>query len=77
MSGTDVCRKCDADMLDDRDDWPVHQPAAPDAPIPGKHWYSGCDPDGPRVRPDGVCEGCGGHACPHCGKEDCGAAHAA
>jgi hypothetical protein len=51
------------------DDRPVHRPAAPDAPIPGRHWYSGCDPDRPRVRPDGVCAGCGEHACPDCGHE--------
>lgn len=50
---------------------PVHRPAAPDAPIPGKHWYGGCDPDHPRVNADGVCEGCGGYGCPQCGKEGC------
>jgi len=55
----------------ERADWPVHQPAAPDAPIPGRHWYSGCDESNPRVRPDGVCEGCGQQACPECGREDC------
>jgi len=54
-----------------REFWPVHRPAAYDAPIPGRHWYAGCDPDGPRVGPDGVCEGCGESACPKCGLEDC------
>lgn len=58
-------------MTVDRDDWPVHQPAAPDAPIPGRHWYAGCDPDQPRVGPDGICEGCGEVACPECGRENC------
>lgn len=48
-------------------EWPTHQPIAPDAPIPGRHWYSGCDPDGARVNPEGVCEGCGEKACPVCG----------
>jgi hypothetical protein len=48
---------------------PVHRPAAPDAPIPGRHWYSACDPDRPRVNADGVCEGCGESACSHCGHE--------
>ncbi len=48
---------------------PVHQPAAPEAPIPGRHWYSGCDPDRPTVGLDGVCEGCGQKACPECGHE--------
>jgi hypothetical protein len=50
-----------------RDGWPIHQPIAPSAPIPGRHWYGGCNPDTPRVRPDGVCEDCGDHACPVCG----------
>ena len=50
-----------------RDGWEPHQPIAPEAPIPGRHWYSGCDPDGPLVRPDGICEGCGERACPRCG----------
>lgn len=68
-----------------RDLWPVHQPEAPDAPIPGRHWYAGCEPGGdldhesgryhgtgPRVHPfTGICEGCGGHACPMCGRENC------
>lgn len=59
-------------MMVDRDDWPFHQPAAPDAPIPGRHWYAGCDPDGPRVNPTtGVCEGCGATACRVCGRDDC------
>lgn len=48
---------------------PVHRPAAPLAPIPGRHWFGGCDPDLPRVRPDGVCRGCGEKACPECGYE--------
>lgn len=45
-----------------------HQPPAPEAPIPGRHWYSGCDPDLPTVGPDGVCRGCGEKACPKCGR---------
>lgn len=53
------------------DDRPVHRPAAPDAPIPGQHWYGGCDPDRPRVNADGTCEGCGGYGCPDCGREGC------
>lgn len=58
--------------LTDRDDWPVHQPFAPDAPIPGVHWYSGCNPDYPRVDPStGLCEDCGEPACRTCGREDC------
>lgn len=70
------------DLLD-HDNWPVHQPAAPEAPIPGRHWYAGCEPggdydyelgqytgEGPRVNPlTGICEGCGEHACPVCGRE--------
>ncbi len=48
---------------------PRHQPAAPEAPIPGRHWYAGCDPDGPVVGTDGRCEGCGAEACPECGHE--------
>ena len=63
------------------DDRPVHQPPAYDAPIPGIHFYAGCEPggdmdletgrytgSGPRVNPDGICEGCGEPACPICGK---------
>lgn len=53
------------------DDRPIHRPAAPDAPIPGHHHYGGCDPDHPRVNPNGTCEGCGGYGCPQCGKEGC------
>lgn len=52
----------------DEDDWPVHQPPAPEAPIPGIHHYAGCNPDRPRVQPDGTCEECGARACPECGK---------
>lgn len=53
-------------------DWPVHQPEAVDAPIPGRHWYSGCNPDRPRVDPaSGRCEDCGMSACSECGREDC------
>lgn len=58
----------------DRNDWPVHRPAAPEAPIPGTHWYSGCgDPDDPgRVNPEtGACDGCGELACCACGREGC------
>jgi hypothetical protein len=54
--------------LPDREDWPVHQPPAPEAPIPGIHHYSGCSPDRGRVTPQGVCEDCGERACPVCGK---------
>jgi coenzyme F420-reducing hydrogenase gamma subunit len=55
-----------------RDERPVHQPLCPDAPIPGGPWhYAGCDPDGARVNANGVCEGCGGIACPECGLEVC------
>ncbi len=71
--------------LADYSDWPVHRPVAWDAPIPGKHWYAGCEPSGdwdseygrytgtgPRVDPaTGICEGCGEKACPECGMEDC------
>lgn len=53
-------------MMDDR---PRHRPAAPDAPIPGRQWYGGCDPDLPRVDEHGHCESCGGDACPVCGYE--------
>lgn len=59
------------DLEAEHESWPVHQPEAHDAPIPGRHWYAGCDPDLPRVRPDGICEGCGGRACPQCGRENC------
>jgi hypothetical protein len=51
----------------ERMSWPAHQPIAPEAPIPGRHWYGGCTPDMPRVRPDGTCEECGRKACPECG----------
>lgn len=54
-----------------REDWPTHQPEAPEAPIPGRHWYGGCDPDRPKVGPDGICLGCGRRACPECGREAC------
>lgn len=68
-----------------RDDWPVHRPEATGAPIPGRHWFAGCEPGGdqdgetgryhgagPRVNPaTGVCEGCGESACPECGRENC------
>lgn len=63
---------------------PVHQPRAWDAPIPGVHYYAGCEPGGdfdpergtyegtgPRVNPDGVCESCGARACATCGREGC------
>jgi hypothetical protein len=60
-----------ADRLD-HDEWPVHRPAAPEAPIPGTHWYSGCDPDRPRVNPlTSRCEGCNALACRVCGREQC------
>ena len=52
-------------LMDER---PVHRPYAPEAPIPGIHWYGGCSDDYPRVNPDGICEDCGGKACPTCGK---------
>lgn len=57
-------------MNEDHDYWPVHQPFAYEAPIPGLNWYSGCDPDRPRVNPEtGICESCGATACPTCGSE--------
>lgn len=56
----------------EHEDWPVHQPDAPDAPIPGRHWYQSCDPDLPRVNPEtGICEGCGESGCRDCGRENC------
>ena len=69
----------------DRDDWPIHQPEAFDAPIPGRQWYGGCEPGGdwdselgrytgtgPRVDPaTGRCESCGELACPECGRQNC------
>lgn len=55
-------------MYDDR---PTHQPEAPEAPIPGRHWYSACSDDYAKVDRHGVCEGCGGLACPGCGRENC------
>lgn len=57
----------------DRSDWPIHQPGpALDAPIPGVHWYGGCEPGYPRVDPaTGICEGCGELACRECGRENC------
>lgn len=71
-------------MSVDRGDWPIHRPEA-DAPIPGRHWFAGCEPGGdfdpevgnyvgagPRVDPaTGICEGCGERACPMCGRENC------
>lgn len=53
--------------LAERDDWPRHQPIAPDAPIPGRQWYGGCDPDGGYVSPEGICSSCHEKACPRCG----------
>lgn len=67
------------------EDWPIHEPRAWDAPIPGVHYYAGCEPGGdwddelggyhgtgPRVNPGtGVCEGCGESACRVCGREAC------
>lgn len=67
------------------DEWAVHQPEALDAPIPGRVWYSGCEPggdrdsetgrydgQGPRINPfSGICEGCGEIACRTCGRESC------
>jgi len=50
------------------DERPVHQPYAPEAPIPGINYYSGCNPDRPRVNAQGVCEDCGEQACPACGR---------
>lgn len=70
------------------DDWPVHRPEAYDAPIPGRHWYAGCEPadyseeygyhgPGPRVNPaTGHCEDCGAEACVDCGRENCPDCHA-
>jgi hypothetical protein len=72
-------------VADEREDWPVHQPEATDAPIPGRHWYSCCEPldydsergyygvaPGARVNPaTGLCENCGRPACRECGRENC------
>jgi hypothetical protein len=69
----------------DRDEWPIHQPEALEAPIPGRHWYAGCEPGGdwdyelgnytgtgPRVNPaTGRCVACGQSACRECGRESC------
>lgn len=68
LAGRLLCGACLNDA-NDPEDWPVHRPAAPEAPIPGRHWYAACNPDRPRVRPDGVCAECGGRACPVCGCE--------
>lgn len=58
--------------MSEREDWPVHQPAAPEAPIPGQHWYLGCDDGFARIDPaTGICEGCGGYGCRECGRENC------
>ena len=51
-------------------DLPAHRPEALDAPIPGRNWFSGCDPDQPRVF-RGRCLGCGEVACDECGRSDC------
>ena len=58
-------------MTTDVQNWPVHQPECHEAPIPGRQWYSSCDPDHPRVGPDGACLECEGRACPECGRERC------
>jgi hypothetical protein len=69
----------------DRDEWPIHQPRAYDAPIPGTHWYAGCEPggdfdpergqyegSGPPVDPATCrCVGCNEVACGICGREGC------
>ena len=66
----DRIKRALADVATVREHWPLHQPAAPDAPIPGRHWWGGCDDSKSRVDPfTGVCEGCGGIACPDCGAE--------
>lgn len=74
-TGSDELVNRALDALDpvDRDDWPVHQPGpAYEAPIPGTHWYGGCDPDYPRVDPlTGRCEGCDEQACVECGRSNC------
>jgi hypothetical protein len=71
-----------ADMSDTTD-WPVHQPEAPDAPIPGRHWYSACEPQdydseigyyghaGVVDPSTGLCTSCGRSACRECGRENC------
>lgn len=54
------------------DDWPLHRPSAPEAPIPGRFWYAGCNPDGGRIDPEtGICDDCGESACRVCGRGDC------
>ena len=51
-----------------REEWPTHQPTVPEAPIPGRDWYGGCEDGYPRVNPvTGICESCGEKACPKCG----------
>lgn len=59
--------------LPDRDDWPVHRPGpAYEAPVPGIHWWGGCNPDYPKVNPEtGCCEDCGEPACTVCGRSNC------
>src|SRR4051794_41950821 len=48
----------------DYDELPVHRPIAPEAPIPGRHWYGGCGPDGGRGGAGGGGRGGGGEAGP-------------
>lgn len=63
--------RMEANLDEAMEERPIHQPLAPDAPIPGVHHYSGCSDDYPRVNPDGHCEGCGAEACSECGYEVC------
>lgn len=70
MTGCPYCAPdelCALHTDDLHEDWPRHQPIAPDAPIPGRQWYGGCNPDGGHVSPAGVCSECGETACPTCG----------
>ncbi len=67
----------------DREDWPVHQPECFTAPIPGRQWYSACEPadyDSERgyygaagyIDPaTGKCSSCGESACEECGRDNC------
>lgn len=64
----------DADRLRDEMliDAPRHLPECFDAPIPGRQWYGGCNPDGGHIHPGtGLCSECGARACRECGLENC------
>jgi len=85
MDGKGLCLHNLVDDCPICDNWPVHQPECLNAPIPGRHWFAGCEPggdwdpeyqryggSGPRVNPTtGICEGCSQRACRVCGREAC------